>query len=99
MFDKKTTEFAAQQLNLPTDWILRYQSIQVGFVFDTETLAEQLDTRDPDDDDCYTTLELIDDAFTYVDLPEGIRLIGMCSPSDSENMKFGLVDFSPLGAA
>ena len=99
MFDKKTKDFAIAQLGLSDDFELRYQSVVVPFIFDTEKLANLISNRDLDEnEEDLTTLEIIEEEQSFIDLPAGWRLVGMYSP-ETQDTKYALVDFSELGAA
>lgn len=98
MFDKKARDFAAQKLGLSAEWELVYLSVQSCLIYDAEGLVDQIENRDLHDDYAPTIGEIVDDAITYVDLPPGFRVVGMDNPPAKER-KFGVVDFTELGAA
>ncbi len=98
--DLEKDKIAAQQLGLDESWTIVYTANQIGFMHDCAEPCEYLN------DDYRISLSEVEDAVEksvrYFDTPKGWRLVGM-RPVDAPEFdhaarKYGLVDFSALGA-
>ncbi|WP_422452464.1 hypothetical protein [Endozoicomonas sp. ALC066] len=94
VFNKEHSQFAAKQLELPEDWELVYQSIDLPFIYDSRDVSDLLkkDEEDFELDDIETAVH---EATIHVRLPKGFRLVGLKSPETGER-HYGLVDFNPI---
>jgi hypothetical protein len=98
--DLDRDRIAAQQLGLDDSWTIVYTANQIGFIYDCAEPCEYLN-----EDFLITASEVesaVEKAVRYIDMQKGWRLIGM-RPKDKPEFdhaarKYGLVDFSALGA-
>lgn len=98
--DLEKDRIAAQQFGLDDSWTIVYTANQIGFIHDCAEPCEYLN------DDYFITASEVESAVEkstrYFDTPKGWRLVGMRkidSPEFAhEARKYGLVDFSALGA-
>lgn len=98
--DLEKDRIAAQQLGLDDSWTIVYTANQIGFMYDCTEPCEYLNT-----DYRVTDSEVesaVEQSTRYFDTPKGWRLVGM-RPIDQPEFdhkarKYGLVDFSALGA-
>jgi hypothetical protein len=88
---------AQQQLGLGKDWTIVYTASAFDFLHDP---ADILQKWDEDENISWHEIETaIDNEMTMVEMPKGWRLVGLRQKDGDSPRKYGLVDFSSLGAA
>ena len=90
---------AAKMLGCPNDWIVCFSSSEIDFIRDNDDVMRALG----EEFGRYSKEEIwgaVSDALQTATLPKGHRLVGM-RPSDEPGhiRRYGVVDFSELGAA
>ncbi|MET4695244.1 hypothetical protein [Endozoicomonas lisbonensis] len=98
VFNEKHRQFAAKKLELPDNWELVYQSVDVPFIYDSCDVSDFLKTEHEDNDYQFGLMDVevaVDEATIHIPLPAGLRIVGMKSPETGERF-YGVVDFNPI---
>ena len=101
MFDSvEARKLACRSLGTPDDWVITYTSSVINHITDADDVTDMLAESCVYESGLYDIIEAVNKSTIDVELPAGWRLVGLRHPdgdADSER-KYGLVDFSSLGA-
>lgn len=97
--DEEKDLVAQQQLGLDESWTMVYTAIDFQFLHDTGDVHEEIDYHR--NVEAENVEEALQKQLINVELPKGWRLVGLRKKNgnSASPRKYGLVDFSSLGAA
>jgi hypothetical protein len=98
--DNDRSKLACSILGAPEDWIIAYQSCFISHVKDADDVTDMLAESSVYESGLDDIREAVNKSTIDVELPAGWRLVGLRAPDGDagSERKYGLVDFSSLGA-